>query len=265
MKCQNCGKEIENGSSFCIYCGTKVVPTITCPHCNTPIPEGDVFCMGCGWKVDKTEISRILEEKESIRIAREKEETVQREIMQKRETKRKKKLILISVLFLFIVTLIYGFFFEENTSSTQIAEDGIASEKVQDMTKDYSEEIVAFLRNLHTDTDKTQQITENWWVHKYCTDRMQKKLMEEYPYDTEPGQECYASWIIGGWDSESHGIYKEATHDADYFYVYLAADPDSPWTGSRVLRYKIIFDVENEVPKIDECEWIEDFEWSTDN
>lgn len=265
MKCQNCGKEIENGSSFCIYCGTKVVPTITCPHCNTPIPEGDVFCMGCGWKVDKTEISRILEEKESIRIAREKEETVQREIMQKRETKRKKKLILISVLFLFIVTLIYGFFFEENTSSTQIAEDGIASEKVQDMTKDYSDEIIAFLRNLHTDSDMTQQIAENWWVHKYCTERMQKKLMDEYPYDIEPGQECYASWIIGGWDSESNGIYKDITYDADYFYVHLSADPGSPWKGSRVLRYKMIFDVENKVPKIDECEWIEDFEWSTDN
>lgn len=91
MKCQHCGKEIENGSSFCIYCGAKVVPTITCPRCNTPIPKGDAFCMGCGWKVDEVEISRILQEKENEKIAREKESAARIAEMQAMEKAKKEE------------------------------------------------------------------------------------------------------------------------------------------------------------------------------
>lgn len=91
MKCQHCGKEIENGSAFCLYCGAKIVPTITCPHCNALIPEGDAFCMSCGWKVDKAEISRILEEKEKERVAKEHEAAAKKAEVEAREAAKQKE------------------------------------------------------------------------------------------------------------------------------------------------------------------------------
>lgn len=84
MKCQQCGKENEEGSSFCLYCGTKLVPVITCPHCNALISKGDAFCMSCGWKVDEADIPRILEEKK-------KESAVKRAELEAHEANKRKE------------------------------------------------------------------------------------------------------------------------------------------------------------------------------
>lgn len=149
-----------------------------------------------------------------------------------------------------------------NDNLEEFAEDEVNdnSEKEEDINS----EIISFLHYLHTDPSAKSQIEADWWIRQYCTERMQKKLIDEYPYDTEPGQECYAIWIIGGWDSESSGIFQKITNDSDYFYVHLAADPESgAWKGVRVLRYKILS--ENNSFKIDDCEWIEDFEWANDD
>lgn len=51
MKCVNCGKEINDNSNFCEFCGSKIVKNNFCGNCGTKLDGGN-FCSGCGAKVE---------------------------------------------------------------------------------------------------------------------------------------------------------------------------------------------------------------------
>lgn len=49
--CGNCKKQIDDGSAFCPYCGSKnVMPQgrKVCPSCGAQIQDGQLFCKNCG-------------------------------------------------------------------------------------------------------------------------------------------------------------------------------------------------------------------------
>ena len=64
--CPQCGKKVNPGSKFCIYCGAALeapaeqpeekAEVKVCKACGKPLEEGAVFCTNCGTKIedDKT-------------------------------------------------------------------------------------------------------------------------------------------------------------------------------------------------------------------
>ncbi len=50
--CPNCNAQIENDSSFCVYCGTNVRNSPMCPHCGNFIAINAKFCTHCGAKLE---------------------------------------------------------------------------------------------------------------------------------------------------------------------------------------------------------------------
>lgn len=49
MFCKNCGKEIADGSSYCLHCGVRQ-KNIFCRNCGSEIPSEATFCPHCGSK-----------------------------------------------------------------------------------------------------------------------------------------------------------------------------------------------------------------------
>lgn len=49
MKCSKCNNIIADNSSFCVYCGHKIMK---CPNCNNAIADDSTFCAFCGHKVE---------------------------------------------------------------------------------------------------------------------------------------------------------------------------------------------------------------------
>ena len=45
--CSKCGEEVEDGSTFCPYCGEKLSQQV-CPVCGEAIGQGYFACMHCG-------------------------------------------------------------------------------------------------------------------------------------------------------------------------------------------------------------------------
>lgn len=52
MKCQHCGHEVPEGSSFCNHCGYRMSTTVTCSYCHKTMPASSVFCPHCGKAID---------------------------------------------------------------------------------------------------------------------------------------------------------------------------------------------------------------------
>lgn len=64
--CPSCGRPVEEGSVFCIYCGSRIVPeepvtepepaedVIICANCGKEIPADSAFCVYCGSPVSKS-------------------------------------------------------------------------------------------------------------------------------------------------------------------------------------------------------------------
>lgn len=54
LKCKNCGKELAEGSKFCLECGTKIENIgeneLICSHCGKKTTKGK-FCSECGQKI----------------------------------------------------------------------------------------------------------------------------------------------------------------------------------------------------------------------
>ena len=60
--CPNCGKKVNTGSKFCIYCGSPITASVQtteevsgemCKACGKPLEEGAAFCTYCGTAVKK--------------------------------------------------------------------------------------------------------------------------------------------------------------------------------------------------------------------
>ena len=53
MYCSNCGKQLAEGSRFCIYCGQSLFTEKMrcCPSCGAELKEGAVYCNECGTKI----------------------------------------------------------------------------------------------------------------------------------------------------------------------------------------------------------------------
>ena len=60
--CPQCGKKVNPGSKFCIYCGAALeapaeqpeekAEVTVCKACGKPLEEGVVFCTNCGTKIE---------------------------------------------------------------------------------------------------------------------------------------------------------------------------------------------------------------------
>ena len=116
--------------------------------------------------------------------------------------------------------------------------------------------VMDFLNELYV--NKSFDIFADEWVHKYCSEKMQKKLHDEYDYDGEG----WASWIIGGWgdgldlETEVTGITSEGNN---YFVTMVATGYSTDYVkGEQVLRLTI--NVIDGVPVIDDCVKTKHFE-----
>lgn len=49
-RCENCQKDIPEGSKFCSHCGHKSLEENLCIKCQSPLPQGAKFCSECGTK-----------------------------------------------------------------------------------------------------------------------------------------------------------------------------------------------------------------------
>lgn len=61
MRCNNCNREIPDGSEFCSYCGSKQEETFFCYKCGHKLPPDSEFCQYCGTE----QSSRTIQKKES--------------------------------------------------------------------------------------------------------------------------------------------------------------------------------------------------------
>lgn len=62
MICPNCKKQINDDSSFCQYCGSKIVVENKCPHCGAhPLPKDSKFCPDCGHRIEQKNSLPIME------------------------------------------------------------------------------------------------------------------------------------------------------------------------------------------------------------
>ena len=55
LVCPRCGKTVDHGFKFCMYCGEKLgsAPAqLTCRNCGKPIQPGNKFCVTCGTPVN---------------------------------------------------------------------------------------------------------------------------------------------------------------------------------------------------------------------
>lgn len=53
--CPRCGKTVDHGFKFCMYCGEKLgsAPAqLLCKNCGKPIQPGNKFCVACGTPVN---------------------------------------------------------------------------------------------------------------------------------------------------------------------------------------------------------------------
>ena len=51
MVCRKCKKENDSGSTFCRFCGIKLIPG-KCMRCEAPCPPDAMHCTACGNPVD---------------------------------------------------------------------------------------------------------------------------------------------------------------------------------------------------------------------
>jgi uncharacterized membrane protein YvbJ len=64
--CNNCGKEVKEGTKFCSGCGASLsdenestlnqqhnTPGFPCPKCGSPIPNGSIACIKCGTLINQ--------------------------------------------------------------------------------------------------------------------------------------------------------------------------------------------------------------------
>ena len=109
MKCKYCGKEIDEGSIFCGYCGKQQPKVKYCIKCGQEIGLDDVFCGYCGApqineplvaveeKEEQFLQSKIMEEKEMVEVPSLKEriETIDNPEakLKATETKEEKQLL----------------------------------------------------------------------------------------------------------------------------------------------------------------------------
>lgn len=56
-KCPNCGTSVEDGSKFCMECGTQIPQTKECPSCHARWPLTAKFCAECGYSFNAVKTS----------------------------------------------------------------------------------------------------------------------------------------------------------------------------------------------------------------
>ena len=71
--CPECGKKLNQGAKFCMYCGTKIDAKAAvkysgqvCSSCGNLLEEGAAFCTNCGEPVKEVEIEGIEPEEKTV-------------------------------------------------------------------------------------------------------------------------------------------------------------------------------------------------------
>lgn len=133
--------------------------------------------------------------------------------------------------------------------------------KVSEQTSDKSDDklVMQFLDEIYHPKDYNSDVFfQDEWILKHCSQKMQKKLRDEYEYDGEG----WASWIIGGWGAGEDCPTKvtSITNEGNkYFIEMVPTDYCLEFEkGKRTICLTI--NLENNIPVIDECVWTTDFE-----
>lgn len=69
MICGNCGKQLDDDSLFCTYCGMKLDEIQNkkfCANCGNELDDDAVFCSKCGYKIQHVEANTVSAENEKI-------------------------------------------------------------------------------------------------------------------------------------------------------------------------------------------------------
>lgn len=66
MVCEKCGREIDDQSKFCIYCGASIKKEKYCLSCGEKNKEDALFCIKCGTPFDNPEEQKTLDLKNPI-------------------------------------------------------------------------------------------------------------------------------------------------------------------------------------------------------
>lgn len=103
-------------------------------------------------------------------------------------------------------------------------------------------------------------IFDEEWIDANCTPDMKQTLIDAYDYDGEG----FGSWIMGGWEAGEDFAQNvlDISNDGSNYFVMLEPNNQDfavPVKGHRVICFTIV--TVGGLPKIDKCEWVENYEW----
>lgn len=186
----------------------------------------------------------------------------------------------IAVLFIIIGFLVYAFLPDSSAEkgSVLVSDTYLEEESVPVSTYNHEEQetvqeahlineeqsaIIEFLTSIYTSEVGLEDIFSDEWVYLHCTKRMQKILRDKYDYDGEG----WGSWIIGGWESGEDietNVSSISFEEGFYSVTFIPGDRSKDYIiGKRQIRFSI--SLVNNIPVIDECQWVSDFTHKADD
>lgn len=140
---------------------------------------------------------------------------------------------------------------DETHADTDITENDSDDDSVEEVIKD-------FISSIHT-PQGYEDVFEASWVKAHCSHDLQQRLIDEYEFDSEPGEVNYASWIIGGWEEgmDVESRLDDVVTSGNEHYTAIFSTKEEGFVGKRKIRYHVI--LEDDTPIILDVEKISDF------